>query len=223
MKTKTKTKSKTTMLSSNTITSLPPSPADDRHGRMVRYSMAMLIRLVCIILCFPLPGWWKLVPAIGAIVLPYVAVVLANVGHDGEAGKVERPGGLQIYRPQASNAFPSGAESTPRPPFDEPTPTGSNADGASGATYAPGSASGASFTGTSFTEEPQPAPTTPRWSYPDEATSAGPSWPGEARREKKARRMAEAQAAADARADGTIQPSPRAASNPSSVQPPPRQ
>ncbi|GAA4683430.1 DUF3099 domain-containing protein [Frondihabitans cladoniiphilus] len=109
MKTKTKTQS------NYAITSLPPSAADDRHGRMMRYLIAMLIRMVCIILCFPLPGWWKILPAIGAVVLPYVAVVLANVGQDTKGAEVERPGGLQVYRPEAqpSSAFPSGEQATP--------------------------------------------------------------------------------------------------------------
>lgn len=45
---------------------------------MVRYLIAMGIRLVCVLLCFFVQGWWLILPAIGAIVLPYVAVVIAN-------------------------------------------------------------------------------------------------------------------------------------------------
>lgn len=67
---------------------------------MIKYSVSMLVRLVCIIVAFVVPfGWWTLIPAIGAIVLPYVAVVLANVGSEGDRGIVERPGGLEVYRP----------------------------------------------------------------------------------------------------------------------------
>ncbi len=100
----------------NSITTLPPSPADERRGRMIRYSLAMLVRMVCIIVAFLVPGWWALVPAIGAIVLPYVAVVLANVGQEGERGQVEAPGGLQIYRPEP--VFdPADYEPSPRDPF----------------------------------------------------------------------------------------------------------
>ena len=86
------------MKASNTITSLPPSPTDDRHSRMVKYLVAMGIRLVCIALCFVFPlGWWTLLPVIGAVVIPYIAVVFANVGH--EAGDaVESPGGIEVYR-----------------------------------------------------------------------------------------------------------------------------
>ena len=86
------------MKPSNPITTLPPSPTDDRHSRMRRYLLATGIRLVCIVFCFVLPlSWWTIIPVIGAVVIPYIAVVLANVGH--EAGQdVERPGGIELYR-----------------------------------------------------------------------------------------------------------------------------
>ena len=61
-----------------TITSLPVSPDDDRHRRMVQYSVAMGIRLLCVVACFLVHGWWLVIPALGAIFLPSVAVLLAN-------------------------------------------------------------------------------------------------------------------------------------------------
>lgn len=69
-------------------TALPDSPLEDRRKRMRRYSVAMSIRMVCLVLVFVVPGWWKLVFGLGAIVLPYVAVVLANVGASGATGAV---------------------------------------------------------------------------------------------------------------------------------------
>lgn len=79
------------------ITSLPASPTDDRRSRMVKYVTAMSIRVICILMCFFVQGWWLAVFAVGAIVLPYLAVVLANVG--GESGReVLRPGGLEPVR-----------------------------------------------------------------------------------------------------------------------------
>jgi hypothetical protein len=50
---------------------------------MRKYSLAMSIRTVCFVLVFVVPGWWKLVFGLGAVVLPYIAVVLANVGSRG--------------------------------------------------------------------------------------------------------------------------------------------
>lgn len=78
------------MAQPQSITSLPRSPDDDRHSRMLRYTIAMSIRFVCLIACFFTPGWWMVIPAVGAIVLPYVAVVIANVSPT-SGGAVEHP------------------------------------------------------------------------------------------------------------------------------------
>jgi hypothetical protein len=62
---------------------------------MVKYSVTMGIRLVCILVCFLVPGYWIIIPAIGAIVLPYIAVVLANVT-DSRKQVVLRPDQLAL-------------------------------------------------------------------------------------------------------------------------------
>jgi len=63
---------------------------------MLKYTIAMSIRVVCIALCLVVRGWWLLIPAAGAVFLPYFAVVIANnVGAGGRRGRVERPGALQ--------------------------------------------------------------------------------------------------------------------------------
>jgi hypothetical protein len=76
------------------ITELPPSPDHERHMRMVKYAVAQAIRLVCVILLVPVPGLWKIIPAIGAIFLPYFAVVVANNVRTRIAGPVARPGAI---------------------------------------------------------------------------------------------------------------------------------
>lgn len=76
------------------ITELPSSPDADRHSRMIRYSIAMGIRMVCIVLVVIVPDWWRLVPAIGAVALPYFAVVIANNASRRGAGRVLRPGAV---------------------------------------------------------------------------------------------------------------------------------
>lgn len=83
----------------SSITALPQSPQDDRRARMAKYLIAMGVRLVCIAMCFVVQGWWLAVFAIAAIVLPYFAVILANVGHQ-EAGTVVRPGSIVPVRPR---------------------------------------------------------------------------------------------------------------------------
>lgn len=74
------------------ITSLPRSPGDDRRRRMIQYSVTMGIRMVCLVCMLFAQGWWLVVFGAGAIVLPYVAVVVANVGMRRDAHTVERPG-----------------------------------------------------------------------------------------------------------------------------------
>lgn len=72
-------------------TALPTSPEDDRKHRMRAYSTAMSLRMVCLVLVFFVPGWWKVVFGVGAVVLPYIAVVLANVGAKGANSAVSPP------------------------------------------------------------------------------------------------------------------------------------
>ncbi|MFV0320086.1 MAG: DUF3099 domain-containing protein [Microbacterium sp.] len=74
-------------------TSLPPSPQDDETSRFRKYMLTMGIRVACLILMvvvYPY-GWYTVVFAIGAIVLPYIAVVIANVGKDAHETIAERP------------------------------------------------------------------------------------------------------------------------------------
>jgi len=66
---------------------------------MLKYSIAMGIRVVCIGLCLVTPGWWLLIPAAGAVFLPYFAVVIANNVRTGVASSVRRPGALMRRDP----------------------------------------------------------------------------------------------------------------------------
>ena len=61
---------------------------------MRTYSIMMAIRLVCIALCLVVKGWWLVLPAAGAIVLPYIAVVIANNVKPRGQGRVQRPGAV---------------------------------------------------------------------------------------------------------------------------------
>lgn len=79
-------------------TSLPPSPDEERRGRMIKYLVMMAVRLVCFIAAifvyYWFGWWWALVPLTGAILLPYIAVVIANTVNEGRIRPVERPGSL---------------------------------------------------------------------------------------------------------------------------------
>lgn len=73
------------------ITSARLAPAIDRRDRERRYIITMSIRLVCFFLVLFLPSPWRWVFAAGAVVLPYVAVVLANIGSSRMARGVDDP------------------------------------------------------------------------------------------------------------------------------------
>lgn len=95
------------------ITTLPMSPEEERRRRMIRYAVTMGIRMVCIVLMLFVQGWWLLVCALGAILLPYFAVVAANV-HGGQPTP-------EVLRPGAVVTLPRPAADRPeqnRPPTD---------------------------------------------------------------------------------------------------------
>lgn len=79
-------------------TTLPAAPRDERRSRVIKYAITMSIRMVCLILMLFVQGWWLLIVGIGAIFLPYVAVVLANAGGVIAGGEVRRPGALASLR-----------------------------------------------------------------------------------------------------------------------------
>lgn len=61
------------------ITTAGTSRADDIARRQRRYVFSMAIRTVCFISAVLVgPGWLRWVLVVGALVLPYVAVVMAN-------------------------------------------------------------------------------------------------------------------------------------------------
>jgi hypothetical protein len=93
------------------ITSLPLSPEMERRNRMIKYSVTMGIRVVCIVMMLFVQGWWLLVFALGAILLPYIAVVIANVHADPRGAEVYRPGAIELVGRDAA----PGASATPGP------------------------------------------------------------------------------------------------------------
>jgi hypothetical protein len=88
---------------------------------MVKYTIAMTIRMVCILSCLFLQGWWLAVAAVGAIVLPYFAVILANVGGN-QGTAVERPGGVVVVSARHSGFPPPAEPYVPSAPFTAADP-----------------------------------------------------------------------------------------------------
>ncbi|MEP6842323.1 MAG: DUF3099 domain-containing protein [Pseudolysinimonas sp.] len=87
---------------SATITELPPSPDAERHSRMIKYAITQGIRVLCIFAVFFVHGWWVLIPAAGAVFLPYFAVVAANNVRRGGSTTVRRPGAIVRVTPSSN-------------------------------------------------------------------------------------------------------------------------
>ncbi|MDR7158922.1 DUF3099 domain-containing protein [Arthrobacter sp. BE255] len=62
----------------HSITDAASAHSEDMRQRMIKYALAMGIRMVCLILIFVVDGWFKLVMVAGAVFLPWIAVVIAN-------------------------------------------------------------------------------------------------------------------------------------------------
>jgi hypothetical protein len=87
---------------------------------MLKYTIAMSVRVVCIALCLVVPGWWIAIPAAGAVFLPYFAVVIANNVRGRARSTVLRPGAVVPLAPEppraeAPRADPLRPESGHRP------------------------------------------------------------------------------------------------------------
>lgn len=94
-----------------TITEAQRGLSDEQTGRQRKYLISMGIRTACVLAAIVVPGWPRWVFLAGAVVLPYLAVVIANAGRESdEPGTVgvapsARPAlptaGLGITAPQA--------------------------------------------------------------------------------------------------------------------------
>ena len=91
------------------VTSLGESPDVERRSRMIKYTVAMVVRTICIILGVAFQGWFMWFFFAGAIFLPYFAVVIANSKTEGKPQatltKTQAPT-LQISADDFKNAEP---------------------------------------------------------------------------------------------------------------------
>jgi predicted tellurium resistance membrane protein TerC len=91
------------------VTTLQQSPTEERRVRLIKYTVAMTIRVVCIVLMIFVQGWWLLLCAAGAIFLPYFAVIIANAARIGSEPDVARPGPLMVTDEGAESPSPAAA------------------------------------------------------------------------------------------------------------------
>ncbi|MEY4398422.1 MAG: hypothetical protein RLZ53_998 [Actinomycetota bacterium] len=67
------------------VTSIGEAPEVERKRRMIKYTISMTIRTLCVILVVFTTGVWQWIFGLGAVFLPYFAVVLANTAGQGQA------------------------------------------------------------------------------------------------------------------------------------------
>ncbi|MFZ9541932.1 MAG: DUF3099 domain-containing protein [Candidatus Nanopelagicaceae bacterium] len=68
------------------ITSAQAALSDDLPARQRRYFWSMMIRTVCFILTIITPSPFRWICLVGALTLPYIAVVVANAGRETVSG-----------------------------------------------------------------------------------------------------------------------------------------
>jgi len=76
-----------TLAKTQSVTSLGEAPEVERKRRMIRYTIAMTVRVLCLVFGMFTQGWLMWALFAGAILLPYFAVVLANAQSNQEAPK----------------------------------------------------------------------------------------------------------------------------------------
>jgi predicted tellurium resistance membrane protein TerC len=82
------------MTKPHVVTSVGEAPDSERRRRMMIYTISMLTRFACVALVVFTAGIWQWIFGIGAIFLPYFAVVIANnVG--GESKDVLEPNRIE--------------------------------------------------------------------------------------------------------------------------------
>src|SRR5512132_225342 len=98
------------------VTEAQRSRSDDIAYRERRYLIMMAIRVVCFVVAVIVfakgGGWLTAIPAVGAIVIPYFAVVFANGGREPSSSKGFRayePDLPVLYRPPGSDSADGGA------------------------------------------------------------------------------------------------------------------
>ncbi len=64
------------------ITTADPGLTEEQRSRTRRYLVSMTIRTLCFVGAVLAPNPWRWVLFVGAFLLPYIAVVMANAGQE---------------------------------------------------------------------------------------------------------------------------------------------
>lgn len=90
------------------ITEARESHTSERDVRVRKYVISMSVRMVCFVLAFFVEGWLRWAFLVAAVVLPYIAVVIANGGAD--ITKREPP--AEFFKDSEPAALPEATPST---------------------------------------------------------------------------------------------------------------
>lgn len=66
----------------HSITDAQLSLTVDQRGRQIRYFYSMMFRTGCFIATIFLPNPWRWLTLAGALIVPYIAVIVANAGRE---------------------------------------------------------------------------------------------------------------------------------------------
>jgi DUF3099 family protein len=109
------------------VTEAQPSLSADIAARQRRYLIMMGIRIACFAATIALfvagAGWLAAFPAVGAIAIPYFAVVLANGGREPASTRGFRAYEPHLpvrHQPPAAAGWPAGTPQPPAPPAATP-------------------------------------------------------------------------------------------------------
>ena len=119
------------------VTEARLSRSADIAYRERRYLIMMGIRLVCFVIAVVLfingAGWLTAIPAVGAIIIPYFAVIFANGGREPNTSR-----GFQAYEPNLPDRFSPGSSAADRDRPGGSPPAGSDPAGPGRGGSAPG-------------------------------------------------------------------------------------
>jgi len=94
------------------VTEAAPSRSADIAYRERRYLIMMAFRVGCFILTVALfaagAGWFAAIPAVGALVIPYFAVVFANGGREPNSTR-----GFRAYEPNLPTRYSPPSQTLP--------------------------------------------------------------------------------------------------------------
>lgn len=98
------------------ITTAATNPEAEISARQRRYVISMAIRTVCFVAAVVVgPGWLRWVLIAAALLLPYVAVVMANAASSKDDGFALPPGGYDVQELGPSDDRDRPADTGPHP------------------------------------------------------------------------------------------------------------